>query len=201
MILFNVLTLSFVCVNAFLMKDNVKLSGTKNSIENTEFMSMPNYTSIALEIQTLLLKQKKTVSTAESCTSGKIAAALSCISNASKVFKGGIVAYCNEAKENLLKVPHHIIANYTEVSEQTIKEMLKGSMSAYRSDYAIASTGYAELDITAPKERQGLIYIGVSSKDKFSIKELHVTGARVDNTNEAVTEALTLFVEFLKADN
>ncbi len=85
-----------------------------------------------------------TLSTAESCTGGRIAAAITAQSGASRYFQGGVVAYQNEVKEQLLGVPSGMIERYGVVSRQVAEQMVKGACALFHSDYALASTGYAE---------------------------------------------------------
>ena len=85
-----------------------------------------------------------TLSTAESCTGGRIAATITAHSGASNYFRGGLVAYQNDVKEEMLGVPHEMIATYGVVSRQVAEQMVKGACRLFHSDYALASTGYAE---------------------------------------------------------
>ena len=85
-----------------------------------------------------------TLSTAESCTGGRIAAAITAHSGASRYFQGGLVAYQNEVKEQLLGVPSEMIDRYGVVSRQVAEQMVKGACALFHTDYALASTGYAE---------------------------------------------------------
>ncbi|MBO4674032.1 MAG: CinA family protein [Bacteroidaceae bacterium] len=85
-----------------------------------------------------------TLSTAESCTGGRIAAAITAHSGASNYFRGGLVAYQNDVKEEMLGVPHEMIETYGVVSRQVAEQMVKGACQLFHSDYALASTGYAE---------------------------------------------------------
>ena len=85
-----------------------------------------------------------TISTAESCTGGRIAAAITARSGASRYFRGGLVAYQNDVKEQLLGVPQEMINTYGVVSSQVAEQMVKGACRLFHSDYALASTGYAE---------------------------------------------------------
>jgi nicotinamide-nucleotide amidase len=85
-----------------------------------------------------------TLSTAESCTGGRIAAAITAHSGVSNYFRGGLVAYQNDVKEEMLGVPHEMIATYGVVSRQVAEQMVKGACRLFHSDYALASTGYAE---------------------------------------------------------
>lgn len=86
----------------------------------------------------------KTISTAESCTGGRIAAAITARSGASRYFEGGLVAYQNEVKERMLGVPREMIECYGVGSREVAEQMVKGACRLFHTDYALASTGYAE---------------------------------------------------------
>jgi nicotinamide-nucleotide amidase len=86
----------------------------------------------------------KTISTAESCTGGRIAAAITARSGASRYFEGGLVAYQNEVKERMLGVPREMIERYGVVSREVAEQMVKGACRLFHTHYALASTGYAE---------------------------------------------------------
>ncbi|MBR1521273.1 MAG: CinA family protein [Bacteroidaceae bacterium] len=85
-----------------------------------------------------------TVSTAESCTGGRIAAAITARSGASKYFQGGLVAYQDEVKVRMLGVPAEMIREYGVVSREVAEQMVKGACELFHTEYALASTGYAE---------------------------------------------------------
>ena len=82
-----------------------------------------------------------TISTAESCTGGRIAAAITAHSGASNYFQGGLVAYQNEVKEQMLGVPKEMIDTYGVVSREVAEQMVKGACRLFHTDYAMASTG------------------------------------------------------------
>lgn len=84
-----------------------------------------------------------TVATAESCTGGLIAAALTGVPGASAVFRYGWVTYCNEAKERELNVPAALIEEHTVVSEPVVKAMAENAMRKAGADFAIAVSGNA----------------------------------------------------------
>ena len=84
-----------------------------------------------------------TVATAESCTGGLIAAALTEVPGASAVFRYGWVTYCNEAKERLLNVPESLIAAHTVVSEPVVAAMAENAMRQSGADVAVAVSGNA----------------------------------------------------------
>lgn len=84
-----------------------------------------------------------TLATAESCTGGLIAAAITEVPGASAVFRYGWVTYCNEAKERLLYVPEALIAEHSVVSEEVVAAMAEGAMRQAGADMAVAVSGNA----------------------------------------------------------
>lgn len=98
----------------------------------------------------------KTVATAESCTGGMVAKAITDVEGASSVFKYGVVSYSNEAKVKLLGVSEETLKKHTAVSEETAIEMAEGIMELADSYVGIATTGYAEPN--------GVVFVAVVNK-------------------------------------
>ena len=98
---------------------------------------------LSRELQQFLYDNGKTLSTAESCTGGRIAEAIIATPGASNYFKGSIVCYTNEIKEKLLGVNHQILEEKTAVCEEVAIQMVQGVCEALNTDYAISATGYA----------------------------------------------------------
>ncbi len=110
----------------------------------------------------LLLEQGKTLATAESCTGGLLAKRLTDIPGSSAVFHRGVVTYANEAKEDLLGVPHETLAAHGAVSPETAKAMAEGIRLRAGSDLGVGITGIAGPDGGTPEKPVGLIYIALS---------------------------------------
>ena len=100
-------------------------------------------TPLEVIIGELFKRKKITVSTAESCTGGSIAARLTSIAGSSEYFNGSIVAYSNEVKMGLLYVSPETLERHGAVSEETVIEMVKGAMKALKTDCAVATSGIA----------------------------------------------------------
>lgn len=98
---------------------------------------------ISRQIGDILYASGLTVGTAESCTGGRIAESIISIPGASNYFKGGIVSYTNEIKENLLGVNHDVLEEQTAVCEEVAREMVVGALNALDVDFAISATGIA----------------------------------------------------------
>lgn len=106
------------------------------------------------------------LATAESCTGGLIAHRITETPGSSAYFKGGIVAYSNEIKEQLLGVKHETLEQYGAVSEETAIEMARGCLTKMGVDYAIATTGIAGPTGGTDEKPRGLVYIAVAKKNK-----------------------------------
>ena len=164
-------------------------------------VNSPSYVREAEEvcsvIHEILIAQGKTLSTAESCTSGRIAAEITSIPGSSAYCQGGLIAYQNEVKIKMLGVKAEIIDTYDVVSEEVAREMVRGACRLFGTDYAIASTGYAGPSGGTESIPVGTIWIACGSVDNMKTKCLTGDLGRVQNVERATTEALKLMLDFL----
>ncbi|MDB5614820.1 MAG: damage-inducible protein CinA [Devosia sp.] len=116
------------------------------------------------QIIDLLTEMKKTIVTAESCTGGMIAAALTDIPGASAALYGGYVTYANTAKTRMIHVQARLIRDYGAVSNQVARAMADGARNTAHADYAVAVTGIAGPDGGTTHKPVGLVYVAVSSE-------------------------------------
>ena len=105
------------------------------------------------------------LATAESCTGGLIAAALTAIAGSSDVVDRGFVTYSNEAKQELLSVPAELIATYGAVSEQVARAMAEGALAQSRAHRAISVTGVAGPGGGTAAKPVGLVWFGLARRD------------------------------------
>ena len=148
-----------------------------------------------------LLKAKQlTISTAESCTGGRLAAALNAQSGASAYYMGSVVAYDNTIKEQVLGVAHDTLMEWGAVSEQTVREMAEGVRALMHTDYAIATSGIAGPTGGTPDKPVGTVWIAWAMPEGTIAKCFHfgVAREREQITQRAVTAAL---VELIKSLN
>lgn len=150
----------------------------------------------AATLVALLTEHKLTIVTAESCTGGLVAGAITDVPGASAVLYGGFVTYANDAKSRMIGVAARMIRDYGAVSAQVARAMADGARNTARTDIAIAVTGIAGPDGGTAKKPVGLIYIACSTADGTQVQE-HRFGAltRDDIRNKTVTAALALAVE------
>lgn len=149
-----------------------------------------------------LKKKGMTVTTAESCTGGKLSGRLLNVAGASEVYHEGYITYANAAKEKLLGVSHETLETYGAVSARTAEEMARGAAEAAGADAALAVTGIAGPGGGTAEKPVGLVYIGCAVREKVTVREYHFTGNREKNRDYAVVRALTLLrEELLKSED
>ena len=151
------------------------------------------------KIVKLLKKKKLNISFAESCTGGMLSSAITSVSGSSKVFTLGLVAYSNQSKIKVLKVPKNIIRKYGSVSEQVCKAMVKNVSKIGKSNISVSITGIAGPSGGTKIKPVGLVYVGIKKGNKISIKKyLFKNKGRSYIQKAAVNKSLGLILSFLK---
>lgn len=140
----------------------------------------------------LLKKYELTVTTAESCTGGMLAARLVNVPGASDVFREGFITYSNKAKRKILDVNKATLKKYGAVSEQTAKEMAKGGVFATDADVCIAITGLAGPGGGTEEKPVGLVYIACYMNDKVWAEAYQFKGNRNKIREQSAAKALDL---------
>lgn len=153
---------------------------------------------ISREIGDLLYASGKTVGTAESCTGGRIGEGIISIPGASNYFKGGVICYTDEVKRKLLGVSQTTLDEYTAVSEETAREMVRGAITTLGVDFAIAATGVAGPGGGTLDNPVGTIWIACGTSDDIVTEKLTEDYGRDINLAIATNKALRLFLDFLK---
>lgn len=150
------------------------------------------------EIAGRLLRERGwTLATAESCTSGGVAAAITSVAGSSAYFKGGVVAYANEVKERVLGVSAETLSRCGAVSAETVEQMCEGAMSLLHTDCAVAVSGIAGPDGGTPEKPVGTVWIGVRTGERTECRLFRFGKERETNTLQAVQTALTMLIERL----
>ena len=148
-----------------------------------------------------LLKEKGlTVTTAESCTGGLVAARLINVSGASDVIKSGFITYCDETKHSILGVPTELLESYSAVSEQVAEAMALGGAKAAGADACLSVTGIAGPDGGTEEKPVGLVYVGCHFGEKTVVREFRMRGNREKIREQAVVQALDLLRRGLITD-
>ena len=140
----------------------------------------------------------KTLVTAESLTGGGIGAALTQVSGASAVYKGGVISYTNEVKHKLLGVPMDILDQFGAVSEPVAKAMAEGARKALEADIAVSVTGLAGPTGDGFGNPVGTVFIGYSDNAATVVKHCLFTGDRESIRNQTIEAALNLVLTLQK---
>jgi len=149
------------------------------------------------QLVTLLQQKKLTLFTAESCTGGLIAAAVTDCPGSSAIFTGGVVVYSNELKQKLLEVPPSVFVRYGAVSGECADAMLSGAAAIYGVDCVIAVTGIAGPGGGSADKPVGLVYIGVLTPGGKTVEEHIFAGDRQQVREQTKARAFHLLVEML----
>jgi nicotinamide-nucleotide amidase len=153
----------------------------------------PETLDLAEAVLTACRSRSWRVATAESCTGGLVAAALTAIAGSSDVVERGFVAYSNAAKTELLGVPPETIAAHGAVSAQSAAAMARGAVVRSGVDLAVSVTGITGPGGGTPQKPVGLVYLGVARKDGAARVERRVfPGDRAAVRRAALVEALGL---------
>lgn len=139
-----------------------------------------------------LAQHNKTISTAESCTGGKIAQTLTSVAGSSAYFKGSIVSYATETKINVLGVNAETINKYSVVSAEVAREMAVRIQKLMQTDYAIATTGNAGPTKGDAEAEVGTVFIALATPNEVFVEEFNFGQPREKVIDRAVNKALEL---------
>lgn len=148
--------------------------------------------SLEAEVGELLRKTVKTMAVAESCTGGNIARMITSVPGSSDYFKGGVIAYDNEVKINLLGVDRMIIEKHGAVSKPVVIQMAEAIKNRLNSDYAVATSGIAGPAGGTGEKPVGTVWIAVSGKEKTIATAFSFGNLRETNIIRASVAALNM---------
>jgi nicotinamide-nucleotide amidase len=154
---------------------------------------------IAKKLNDILRQRKLKVATAESCTGGMIASAITDISGSSEIFDRGFVTYSNEAKIAMLGVLPATIQTYGAVSEQTATEMAKGALENSLADIAVSVTGIAGPTGGTPEKPVGLVYIGIANRQEAKVFKHIFDGGRSEVRQKTLEQAIKYLIDFISS--
>ena len=135
-----------------------------------------------------------TAATAESCTGGLIAGAVTAVPGSSAFFYGGIVSYDNSVKQNVLGVPAEVLSTVGAVSSECAAAMAEGARRVIGTDLAVSVTGIAGPDGGSPEKPVGTVWFGLSAKDGTRTEMRRFDGGRGDVRAQTVVHALELLL-------
>ena len=137
-----------------------------------------------------LMATGKSVSCAESCTGGLLAAEFTRLPGSSAWFHMSWVTYSNEAKQRLLGVLPHTLETHGAVSEETVREMAEGALRLANADYALSISGIAGPDGGSAEKPVGTVCFGLATRQTSFARRMHFTGDRNAVRAQAVAFAL-----------
>jgi len=138
---------------------------------------------------------------AESCTGGFLSQLFTQHAGSSAVFLGGVVSYSNEAKAALLNVSKATLAGYGAVSEETVREMVRGALVNFNADYAISVSGIAGPGGGTEEKPVGTVWVAVSGKNKTVTRQFQFGSRRAQNIERAAINSLVMLFKLLKEEH
>ncbi len=131
------------------------------------------------DMQDILRLHNKTITCAESCTGGLIASLITEVSGSSDIFRGSIVTYCNDIKEQELNVSKDTMIEYGVVSTQVVEQMCIGVTKKFNSDYSVSVSGIAGPGGGSENKPVGMICYAIYAKNKKIISDtIYLEGPR-----------------------
>jgi nicotinamide-nucleotide amidase len=147
-----------------------------------------------------LIRLNATVGLAESCTGGEIARLLTSVAGCSRYFRGGIIAYHNDLKSELLNVPIDVLSLHGAVSAETVAAMASGTLSQLNCDYAVSISGIAGPDGGSEDKPVGTVWIGLHGPNTTVQRHYQLGGTRDLIQHRAAMSALYLLWKMLQED-
>ena len=152
---------------------------------------------VEIQISRLLLKNKATIATAESCTGGRLGSLFATPPGASNYYKGSVVSYATSSKVDVLKIDKKLIEEHSVVSEEVAMAMAKNVREIFKTDYAISTTGNAGPAKGDSDADIGTVFIGIATPDKVYAKKFTFGNHRDKVIGKAVNKSIELIREEL----
>lgn len=152
---------------------------------------------VEFQVAALLVQNKLTLATAESCTGGLLSHLITNVPGSSVFYLGGVVSYSNDTKINVLGVNRRTLDRYGAVSRETVIEMARGVRELIHTDIGISTSGIAGPGGGTPKKPVGFTWIGLSSLQFESAWHFFWQGERLAIKRQTADQALRVLLEFL----
>jgi nicotinamide-nucleotide amidase len=146
----------------------------------------------------LLKKKNATLATVESCTGGYIAHLITSIPGSSAYFKGSLVPYANEIKQNILHIPDDLLEEHGAVSREVVTEMALAAQTMFNVDYVVATSGIAGPDGGTPEKPVGTTWIAIATPQEVIAKQYAFGDSRDRNIRRTALQALNMLRKNLK---
>lgn len=158
---------------------------------------MDNLIQLATQVGETLTKKNLLLATAESCTGGGVAQALTEIAGSSSWFECGFITYSNASKSELLDIPAALIAQHGSVSEEIAAAMAEGALANCEAHVALSTTGIAGPAGAVPGKPVGTVCFAWSMSGKTHTERIHLDGDRHSIREQTVEHALKGLLQFL----
>lgn len=155
--------------------------------------------SIARKVGNMLLERRLSLSVCESCTGGMLGAVITSMPGSSRYFAGGVIAYSDAVKKNVVGVKRSTLERYGAVSALTAREMALGVRSKLKTDIGVSITGIAGPDGGTAKKPVGLVYIAVAYGKRMWVERFVFSGGRQKVRRSSAKKALDMIKEVLCA--
>lgn len=179
-----------------LKADMARLSKRLHNILGDSIVSYEDKPLAAIVGDKLKAKGLK-LSTAESCTGGNVAHAITLNAGSSEYFEGSVVAYSNDVKRNVLKVPAEVLSSVGAVSRETVEAMCSGVASLMATDCAIATSGIAGPGGGTPEKPVGTVWVAVKCGERVESECYHLPGTRDRVIERTTTNVLCKLIKML----
>ena len=159
---------------------------------------MPGVDALAVRVGSALLARAARLAIAESCTGGLVGARVTGVPGSSRYLLGGVVAYHNNAKMALLRVPRRMLNRFGAVSAPVAAAMARGARRVFKADIAVAVTGVAGPGGGSAAKPVGLVYVAVCGSGRSCCRRALFAGARQRVRDQAADLALIMLLEHLE---
>ncbi len=149
---------------------------------------------LARRVYEAFTRRRNTLATAESCTGGLIGHLVTSVPGSSEYYVGGIIAYSNVVKRDVLGVSEELLRAVGAVSRECAEAMARGVRALLKTDYAVATTGIAGPGGGTPTKPVGLVYVACAGPEGTVVEEYRLSGDRWENITQAAEAALQLLL-------
>jgi PncC family amidohydrolase len=156
--------------------------------------------SMTVQLGKILKSQGLTLAVAESCTGGLLGGAVTAAAGSSAYFRGGVIAYDNGIKRDILGVPAEDLENYGAVSGPVVEAMAGGAAKLFRADCAISVSGIAGPGGGTDGKPVGLVFIGIYHQGKTQNRSFIFKGNRDEVRSQSVSAAMEFLIEACKKE-
>lgn len=165
-----------------------------------EYLATDRDEPLSSVVARLMQEAGKTLSTAESCTGGYIAHLITRQSGASRHFKGSVVSYDNQVKQEVLHVQPDTLQTAGAVSEETVREMVQGALSLLKTDYALAVSGIMGPEGGTAEKPVGTVWVAAGNSTQIITQKFHFRFDRQRNIELTANNALNLLRKFIVSE-